>query len=172
MPRPPITKQTPISKQTPTKKPSTASIFNQLIDQAYTLAQFTKEMDLGGYEQRLQAKQILSELERLMQLDNHWTLWQLLEASLIPKMTRLAKDINLYKSILKVPTKKDRAQPPSRAKKKYLHHLTHQSSAYNNFQSTIKSVVLTDQQHQEIAQLLTGLREQLAQYQTGDDDDV
>lgn len=138
------------------------SLFNQLIEQAYELARYTQDMDLGGYEQRMQAKQMLDELERLMQIGNPWLLWQLLEASLIPKMTRLAKDINLYKSILSVPVSERRITHPSSSNRKYRHETPHKSSAYDKFESNTKTVDLNDQQRHDVETLLEKLKQQLA----------
>ena len=108
---------------------STTEVYS-LINLAHELAQYAESMEYCGEDQREQAHAIITEVERLTQLPNDWLVLRVVEASLVPKMIKLAKDIHLYRALVN-------QQMPKKERQKFRQRntpeLTHNSSAYDQF---------------------------------------
>jgi len=83
------------------KKPEPVSqSLHALIDLAHELLAYTKTIETGGHEQRRQAEQLVDEIQRAMEVRYEQYIYFLFESSIIPKLERLALEINRYRFLM------------------------------------------------------------------------
>jgi len=71
-----------------------------LVDLAHELLAYTKTIEHGGHEQRQQAEQLVLEIQKAMEIRYEQYIYFLFESSIIPKLERLALDINRYRFLI------------------------------------------------------------------------
>ena len=122
---------------------------HKLITQANELHNYVFSLPAAGLEQRKLADDIMLEINRLMQMENEWQIMQITQVSLIPKLIRLAKDINLYNLLINKSKKRNRTT--STIKNNY-----HLGAAYEKFTPKNK-IELNAVECSQIEKILTEL---------------
>lgn len=79
--------------------PSTGESLQHLISLANELHDYTHKQAICNDLHRELAEQIQSEITRVLQYQNEALIEKIFEASIVPKMTRLAKVVNFFQSL-------------------------------------------------------------------------
>jgi len=88
-------------QRVPSKPPvGVTQSIHELVELAYELAAYTKTIEHGGQEHRQRAEQLIAEIQRAMDSRYDRYIYFLFESSIIPKLERLALEINRYRFLI------------------------------------------------------------------------